>query len=168
MLHKQIPDNHAFYFWGNPETNPDFKKRIELYQEHAFPFTDELSFDHEVTQFVAIFSPKELEKFHKISDRIINLKTIRTTSPLDYQSIWLEIFPTHVSKGHTAQWLCDYLKIEQAKSFAIGNDYNDLDLLEWTNYSYVVENAPQELKKRYNVTASNNEDGFAAAINQVG
>jgi hydroxymethylpyrimidine pyrophosphatase-like HAD family hydrolase len=29
-------------------------------------------------------------------------------------------------------------------SFSLGNDYNDLDLLEWSGNSYVVENAPQD------------------------
>jgi hydroxymethylpyrimidine pyrophosphatase-like HAD family hydrolase len=164
MLHKQIPHNHEFYFWGNPETNTDFKKRLELYCEHAHPYSDSLLFEHEITQFVAIFSPDELEKFDFISRQLSHLKTIRTTSPLDFQSIWLEIFPAHVSKGHTAKWLCDFLRIERAHSFAIGNDYNDLDLLDWANFSYVVKNAPFSLQKTYQVTDSNENNGFSKAI----
>jgi hypothetical protein len=46
----------------------------------------------------------------------------------------------------------------------IGNDFNDLDLLEFTNFSYLVENGPPELKKRFLQAASNEESAFARAI----
>ena len=47
---------------------------------------------------------------------------------------------------------------------AIGNDYNDMDLLEWTGSGYVVDNAPVELKDRFCPVASNNHGGVADAV----
>jgi hydroxymethylpyrimidine pyrophosphatase-like HAD family hydrolase len=47
---------------------------------------------------------------------------------------------------------------------AVGNDYNDLDLLEWADHAYVVGNAPAELRARYTAVASNEEGGFSAAV----
>jgi hypothetical protein len=167
MMHKQIPDNHAFYYWGNPETNDDFFRRLMLYQKYAEPYTNSLDINHEITQFVAIFPPDELTKFEKIRGKISNTNKIRTTSPLDYQSVWLEIFPQNVSKGLAAKWLCDYLSIHPLFSLAVGNDYNDIDLLDWATYSFITANAPQDLKDKYNRTDSNEDDGFTKAILEV-
>jgi hydroxymethylpyrimidine pyrophosphatase-like HAD family hydrolase len=39
-------------------------------------------------------------------------------------------------------------------------------LLEWAGCSFVVDNAPPDLKKRFPVVASNNENGVTEAINR--
>jgi hydroxymethylpyrimidine pyrophosphatase-like HAD family hydrolase len=56
------------------------------------------------------------------------------------------------------------LNIEPSNIASLGNDYNDLDLLEWSPVRYVVENAPEELKARYPVVASNDNCGVAEAV----
>jgi hypothetical protein len=45
----------------------------------------------------------------------------------------------------------------------VGNDYNDLDLLEWAAHSFVVENAPDDMKNRFETVSSNNNGGVAEA-----
>jgi hydroxymethylpyrimidine pyrophosphatase-like HAD family hydrolase len=63
--------------------------------------------------------------------------------------------------------LCKQLGISADNSFVIGNDYNDIDLLEWGKHSYVVENAPHELRDKYQLTESVINDGFALAVEKV-
>ncbi|PIE66451.1 MAG: hypothetical protein CSA26_00815 [Desulfobacterales bacterium] len=46
----------------------------------------------------------------------------------------------------------------------IGNDYNDIELLDFTALSYMVANAPAELKERYGQTSSNDNHGVYQAI----
>jgi hypothetical protein len=41
-----------------------------------------------------------------------------------------------------------------------------MDLLEFTNYSYIVENGPQEMKERFLPAKSNEENAFATAVRQ--
>ena len=76
----------------------------------------------------------------------------------------MEIFHQSVSKGNGVKFLCDSLQIEHEYTLGIGNDYNDLDLLEFTQYSYLVENGPYELKDRFLPTKSNEESAFAIAV----
>ncbi len=52
----------------------------------------------------------------------------------------------------------------RAEVVAVGNDYNDRDLLEWAEHAYVVANAAPPLKARYRVVASNDAQGFAEAV----
>jgi hydroxymethylpyrimidine pyrophosphatase-like HAD family hydrolase len=89
---------------------------------------------------------------------------IRSTSPLDGKSIWIEIFPKTVSKGLAAAWLCQRLGCDPANVIGIGNDYNDIDLLNWTQHSFVVENAPYELKQKFQITESNVNSGFTKVV----
>ena len=161
MIHEPIPDNHQFHYVRKKPKNFDFEKRIILYKSYAIPMEEP---PEKASQFIAILKPGSDRKFEEINKEIDFLKIIRATSPLDHKSIWLEVFPNGVSKGHSAEWLCKKLGIEQTQTLSIGNDFNDIDLLEWTAQSYVVENSPQELKKRFLVTKSNEQNGFAEVV----
>ena len=107
------------------------------------------------------------EQFEKIKSEIHFLQVIRATSPLDHKSIWLEIFPKGVSKGHAANRLCNFLQIKRHNTIGIGNDYNDIDLLDWTARSFAVANSPKELKQKYETVKSNEEDGFAEVAEKI-
>jgi len=111
--------------------------------------------------------PPESDKFNYLSSLFPNANTIRATSPSDHKSIWLEIFPIEVSKGHSCLWLMNKLGIKQENSIGIGNDYNDIAFLEICNKSFVVDNAPEELKNKYNTLPKDEEDGFSHIIKKL-
>ena len=165
MVHDVIPENHRFYYWIH-HSLPDFKRRIKLYKEFAQPLELDSS-PTKVTQLLAVLNQNEEEKFKRIKSELGFVKVIRATSPLDSRSIWLEIFPQNISKGHSSEWLCNKLGIEKNETVGIGNDFNDVDLLEMTHQSYVVANAPEELKQRFNVVDSNENDGFAEVVQKI-
>ena len=54
--------------------------------------------------------------------------------------------------------------ISVADTLAVGNDYNDCDMLDWAGTSYVVSNAPAPLRQQYSVTASNGDAGVSVCI----
>jgi len=166
MLHNIAAENHKFYFWKENDLNPDFAARMELYSSFAKPLI--LPFKEEkASQFIVILKPQSEKKFERIKSEIRFLKVIRATSPLDHKSIWLEIFPNGVSKGQTANRLCDFLQIKRQNTVGIGNDYNDIDLLNWTAQSFVVTNSPEVLKQKYETVKSNEEDGFAEVAEKM-
>lgn len=165
MVHDVILENHKFKYWTH-HSLPDFKRRIQLYKDYAQPLKLENA-PTKATQLLAILGKDQLDKFERLNHQLDFVKVIRTTSPLDHNSIWLEIFPKNISKGHTAEWLCKWLNILKEETIGIGNDFNDLDLLEFTSESYVVDNAPVELREKYNIIASNENNGFAKCINRI-
>ena len=163
MIHELVPDNHKFLFHRTENKNPDFERRIEVYKDFAAelnPSTEK--FDH-ASQILAVF-PNNLNLFEDIKNKFKDIKIIRTTSPLDGDSIWMEIFPETVSKGHGIEWLCRKLNIDQSKTISVGNDYNDIDMLEYTAEKFVVSNAPADLKERFPVCNSNQQNGFTSAL----
>ncbi len=166
MIQHAIPDNHCFFFHGKGEDNPDFHRRIKIYSEHAEPLNGELPSMTEACQLVAIFRKDDL-RWHKIAAAVPDLTVIRATSPLDHSSTWIEIFPKTVSKSQSAQWICDNFQTGTPLTLAIGNDYNDLDLLHWADHARVANNAPAAIKSQFPVVRSNNHDGFTHAVHQL-
>lgn len=166
MILDSIPNNHQFAYYRSGNSNPDFDRRLSLYKPFANPIGHVEETKRKACQLLVILS-NCVNGFNELKSNFDNVKIIRATSPLDHESIWMEIFPLHISKAYGADWLCKHLEIESDSSIVIGNDYNDLDLLEWGKYSYVVANAPKELKLTYKVAKSVDESGFSYAINQV-
>ncbi len=165
-VHEQVPQNHQFiYYRPNPE-NKDFSQRITLYKEHATEFSSVATLPKRSAQVIAVL-PHNVQRFAKVAEEFESYHVVRTTSPLDNRSMWLEIYPKNVSKGHGVQWLCNHLDLALKHSFSLGNDYNDIDMLEVTQLSYVVANAPAELQKRYSSTTSNDDDGLYHALKEI-
>jgi len=108
-----------------------------------------------------------LSTYEMVKKRLSQFKVIRATSPLDGKTLWVEIFQHNVSKGNAAAWLCSRIGCTSDSVLGIGNDYNDIDLLQWTGHSIVVANAPEELKSQFEVTDSNINNGVTKAIVKI-
>ena len=166
MVQRPIPDTHAFGFHASGRPNPDFERRIALYAQSAFPLDGDPGAFGPATQLVAIVPPEgSPEALPEVRRLLPELTVIRSTSPLDHRSTWIEIFPASVSKSRTTGWLAARLGIPQARTVSVGNDYNDLDLLEWSAARFVTANAPPDLRERYPVVASHDECGVSQAAN---
>jgi len=165
MIHQPIPDNHIFSYFESTSGNADFKRRIELYNLFAKPLDKVGDGFGRATQLLAILPPCDSRPIIATLQKALpDFNIIQTTSPLDGHSIWIELFPATVSKSLTAAWLSTACGLNAERTLSIGNDYNDLDLLEWAGCSFVVANAPDDLKSRFPVVASNNENGVAEAV----
>jgi Cof subfamily protein (haloacid dehalogenase superfamily) len=161
FLQNHLPDNHFFYAYKSSKAPGDFYRRLTVYQDFLLETIPESSLPEDISQLIAIVEEHDdLMRFAEIKD----VNKVRSTSPLDHKSIWIEFFPKNISKGHAVSWLCDYLDVPKEQTISIGNDYNDLEMLEFTEHSYCVANAPEVLKERYNVVASNNQNGVEQAI----
>ena len=163
MIHEMIPENHRFVYYRSGNHNPDFERRIKVYNDFAVELNPKKESYQHACQILAVF-PNDISLFDEIKQKFSDIKIIRTTSPLDGDSIWMEIFPEIVSKGYGINWLCKELNIDPVKTISIGNDYNDIDMLEYTAEKFVVDNAPDDLKEKFPVCKSNQENGFTDVV----
>lgn len=167
MIHEPIPENHKFFYYSTGCKNPDFRRRLKLYESFSTELIKESHRYKPATQVLGIVPESGEKTIERLRKQMPDLNVIRATSPLDKRSTWIEIFPKDVSKGHTALLLAERLEIDRAEIAVLGNDYNDLAMLEITDNSFVVINAPKELKARYDVVASNNQNGFTEMIERI-
>lgn len=167
MVHRPIPDNHAFSYFESTNDNADFKRRIEIYQQFAEPLDVDADGFHRATQLLAVVPPHDTRPWiQTLREALPDFNIIQTTSPLDGRSTWIEIFPATVSKSLAAAWLAEAFHLDINRVLSVGNDYNDLDLLGWAGSSFVVANAPPDLTDRFPTVASNDECGVAEAIHR--
>lgn len=77
----------------------------------------------------------------------------------------LEILNKEVSKGNALDFLGKYLDISQEEMMALGDEDNDISMIEYAGMGVAMENASEAVKKASNfVTQKNTEDGVAYAI----
>ena len=176
MIHKKIPDNHYFSYYKAPAESSiktgDFESRCAIYSDFCKELDDKtLAEIQEASQFVVVIPCDNLshaETYEELKEKLKKadgLNIIRTTSPIDKKTLWIEIFPKDVSKALGIKTIADLLSEDYKNIAVVGNDFNDLDMLKWVKNSYVVDNAPAELKKEFITVKSNNENGFTDAVN---
>ncbi|MCG8615242.1 MAG: HAD hydrolase family protein, partial [Desulfobacterales bacterium] len=108
------------------------------------------------------------EELSRIQGQLADFSVIHATSPLDHRSAWIEVFHPEVSKSRSVNWLTDKLGISQDRVVAVGNDYNDHDLLEWAGLGLLVANGPDDMKERFTAVATNNRCGVSDAARVAG
>ncbi|MEO7658271.1 MAG: Cof-type HAD-IIB family hydrolase [Pyrinomonadaceae bacterium] len=80
----------------------------------------------------------------------------------------LDILPPNASKGHGVAMLAEINGIGPEHVMAVGDNFNDIEMLEFAGTPVVMGNADPRLLERQDFysTLSNDEDGLAAAINR--
>lgn len=80
----------------------------------------------------------------------------------------LDILNRNCSKGHALKRWASYRGLAPQEVMAIGDNYNDVEMLEFAGHAVIMENACQELKQnRWQLTLSNDQCGVAAAIERI-
>ncbi len=166
MVHDPIPENHRFSFHGEGRGNPDFHRRIRLYRRWAAPLEESPGMEKSC-QIVAVFPETGYDFFLRVRQGMSGVAVIRTTSPLDHRSHWMEILPEGAGKDRAAAGLAETIGVAAKNVIAVGNDYNDLPLLRWAGAGFAVANACRELKEEFPAVAANDDDGFSEAIGKA-
>jgi Cof subfamily protein (haloacid dehalogenase superfamily) len=84
----------------------------------------------------------------------------------------LDLLPPGCSKGAALASLASIRGLEREQIMAIGDNLNDLEMLEYAGRGVVMANASQEIlalaqHQGWELTASNDEDGVALAVEEV-
>ncbi len=81
-------------------------------------------------------------------------------------NIWVDFITPGASKGHALRTLMKQLHISKEESASFGDQYNDLEMLEATAYSYVMESGAEGLEKHAAYKAKRVEDEIEKLIRQ--
>jgi Cof subfamily protein (haloacid dehalogenase superfamily) len=84
----------------------------------------------------------------------------------------LDLLPPGCSKGAALDSLASIRGLKREQIMAIGDNLNDLEMLEYSGKAVVMANASQDVlamaqRRGWNITASNDEDGVAVAIEDL-
>lgn len=111
-----------------------------------------------------LVSELDSEEQRITADYIQSLGVLSSTSS---EPGLIDVSAKGVDKGEGLRNLLRLLGLEKRQAFAFGDYWNDIPMLEEAGLPVVVGNAEEEVKKHaLAVTASNDEDGVALALNQ--
>lgn len=161
-----FPDNHNFFWWEKYKC-PELDRYVEVHARMGKAEAILPGRKYGSSQLL-LFFPKTSKEFDVVKTNLIKqfpeISIIRTTSPLSDDWIWMEIFPKGISKAHGIAEICELKGILRSETFGIGNDFNDLEMLDFTHLSYVVHNAPEELREKFLISLPYHENGFSHAV----
>jgi hypothetical protein len=108
------------------------------------------------------------EKALKASDWSAACGTALTEYPARDLSI-LDLLPPGVSKGTALERLAARLGVDRKETMAIGDNWNDAEMLEWAGQGIVMENAAVELRtlaktRGWKQAPSSDDDGVAVIL----
>jgi Cof subfamily protein (haloacid dehalogenase superfamily) len=111
---------------------------------------------------------KKAEKALKASEWAAHCECVRTEYPARDLSI-LDLLPRGVSKGWALERLAQRLGIDRKETMAIGDNWNDVDMLEWAGQPVVMANAAAELRTMAKLNGwknarPNDEDGVGIVL----
>jgi Cof subfamily protein (haloacid dehalogenase superfamily) len=111
---------------------------------------------------------KRAEAALRQSPLFANCECARTEYPARNLSIF-DLLPVGVSKGWALERLAARLGVGRLETMAIGDNWNDVEMLEWAGQSVVMGNAAAELRtmaklRGWKQAPPNDEDGVAVVL----
>jgi Cof subfamily protein (haloacid dehalogenase superfamily) len=95
------------------------------------------------------------------------ITVLRTEYPGRDLSI-VDVLNAGCSKGHALERWANYRQITRGQVMAIGDNYNDIEMLAFAGHPFIMGNASEELRSRgWKRTGSNAESGVSSAIEHV-
>jgi hydroxymethylpyrimidine pyrophosphatase-like HAD family hydrolase len=95
------------------------------------------------------------------------ITVLRTEYPIRDLSI-VDVLNQGCSKGHALERWAGYRGIPREQVMAIGDNYNDIEMLAFAGLPFIMGNASEELRRNgWAITLANDQNGVAAAIEQV-
>jgi Cof subfamily protein (haloacid dehalogenase superfamily) len=93
------------------------------------------------------------------------LVTVLRTEYPERDLSMIDVLNTGCSKGHALERWAAYRGYRREEVMAVGDNHNDVEMLEFAGYPVIMGNACEELRARgWRVTRGNHECGVAAAV----
>jgi hydroxymethylpyrimidine pyrophosphatase-like HAD family hydrolase len=102
-----------------------------------------------------------------LGDCGLPITVLRTEYPGRDLSI-VDVLNAGCSKGHALERWANHRQITREQVMAVGDNYNDIEMLTFAGHPFIMGNASEELRSRgWRLTRSNAESGVSAAIEHV-
>lgn len=134
--------------------------------EHV-PRLEDILHQHEIVHISFSGSCDAMSAMLSVLNRELgNAVTILPTIYPHLDFTLIDVLPSNASKGHGVAKLAELNDLGPENVMAIGDNFNDLEMLEYAGTSVVMGNADPRLlrKEEFYTTLSNDESGVVAAI----
>ncbi|MDE6293123.1 MAG: Cof-type HAD-IIB family hydrolase, partial [Clostridiales bacterium] len=130
----------------------------------------------QIAKVMAILDERKIDEVMKaMRDEFTEYYVLQSTAPFlkrlsdgdDFKPAMIECVLNGVNKGTGLKYVADYYGVPMSQVIALGDSYNDADMIEAAGLGIAMGNAKEPIKKIADyVTDTNNADGVAKAINK--
>jgi hypothetical protein len=106
-------------------------------------------------------------------ERLVNTEFANEITVLrtqyDYRDLTIvDILNAGCSKGHALERWATHRGLDRSQVMAIGDNYNDIEMLTFAGHPVIMGNASDDLKQNgWAITLHNDESGVAAAVEEI-
>jgi Cof subfamily protein (haloacid dehalogenase superfamily) len=138
------------------------------YIEHVVPLEDALVSDPIQAMYCGTLGRMKQAQERLAAAGLANEITVLKTEYVARDLTILDVLNYGCSKGHALERWARRRGIDRTQVMAIGDNYNDVEMLEFAGFPVIMGNAAPELKQYgWTETSSNDQSGVAAAVEQV-
>jgi Cof subfamily protein (haloacid dehalogenase superfamily) len=166
-----VPGNDSLVLESADELNNTVSRWLEVnrpYIKFVSPLEDALTEDPLQAMYCGRVAL--MERLQQKLNRAVFLDKITVMrTQYDHRDLCiLDILNRECSKGHALKRLALERGISREQIMAIGDNHNDLEMLEFAGVAVVMGNASNELKQNgWMITGSNEESGVAQAVEEI-
>src|SRR5579864_3355413 len=166
-----VPGNDSLVLESADELNNTVSRWLEVnrpYIKFVSPLENALTEDPLQAMYCGRVALMErLQQKLNQADFLDKITVMRTQ--YDHRDLCiLDILNRECSKGHALRRWAKEQGVPRENIMAIGDNYNDLEMLEFAGLAVVMGNASKEMKQNgWKVTASNAEHGVAQAVEEI-
>ena len=157
---------HKLVYESINPTNEAYVRYMSTKESILHKTDDLISYiDHNPMQLVAIHQESIIRNAMPILKNHIDANVFTSGRLFNLEYWFLEVLQSGASKAAAVEHLAKLHNIDKKEIMAIGDNFNDLEMMEYAHLSIAMKNAPDEVKAVADfVTESNNDDGVAQAI----
>ena len=144
------------------------EKNAEFIQQRA-PLEDAITADPVQTMFCGVIARMNQAEARLATGDFAPEITVLKTQYEARNLCILDVMNRDCSKGHALKRWAQHRGFGRDQVMAIGDNFNDVEMLEFAGVPVIMGNACDELKQNgWHVTLSNDQSGVAAALQEVG
>jgi Cof subfamily protein (haloacid dehalogenase superfamily) len=166
-----VPGNDSMVLESADELNNTVSRWLEVnrpYIKFVSPLEDALIEDPLQAMYCGRIAAMERLQQRLSHASFLDKITVLKTQYEHRDLCILDILNRECSKGHALRRWAEKRGITREQVMAIGDNHNDLEMLEFAGVAVVMGNASQELKQNgWIVTGSNAESGVAQAVEEI-
>ncbi len=156
---------HAYAPEGiyTPENSDTFKKYIKMTGEKSFEIQEHTQVNDKKIYKVLTASFDDEAILYKLKERIENSSFASQVDIIFSATYFLEVIPKGVSKGDGLVKMSEYLDVPIENTISVGDERNDISMIEAAGIGCSVKNGRPELKEKADYIAKRDNNHSAIA-----
>ena len=162
IVQKGVPEAHFFYYDTIDENNLERVSRIDRNHFRSQRVGDLLDVLNENPGEITVLDKRErVDHCRELLKSLNNnFKITYSISPFNKNYAWLELLHKDADKGKALQYLAGHLGIDRKNVLAIGDNYNDMEMIKWAGIGTAVAAAVPELQEAADIVLGGEENGL--------